>query len=128
MKTTKTFCTAILALLTMAASAQVEESLFVRVEYSQELNRFETWVSNVYDRINHNSNEEADLPVISQSYYSGYAVVSYENEPTMENWMSAPFEEVLFEGDLSMEAWMSTPFKTEEALEVEAWMTKALWE
>ncbi len=112
MKTTKALCTAILVLLTMAASAQAEESLFVRVEYSQELNRFETWVSNVYDRVNHNSNEEADLPVISQSYYSGYAVVSYENEPTMENWMSTPFEELLFERDLPVEAWMSKPFET----------------
>lgn len=116
MKTIKALCTAILVMLTMAASAQAEENLFVRVEYSQELDHF-----------SHHSNEEADLPVISQSYYSGYAVVSYENEPTMENWMSAPFEELLFESDQPVEAWMSKPFETEEALEVEAWMTTALW-
>ncbi len=117
MKTTKTIWTAILALLSIAASAQAEESLFVRVKYSQKLDHF-----------SHNSNGKADLPVISQSYYSGYAVVSYENEPTMENWMSVPFEELLFERDLPVEAWMSKPFETEEALKVEAWMTTALWE
>jgi len=92
-------------------------SNFAGVDYSQELDRFK-----------HNSNKETDLPVISQSYYYGYAVVSYKNEPTMENWMSAPFDELLFERDLPVEAWMYKPFETEEALEVEAWMTKALWE
>ena len=131
MKRTKILSTAILALLTLSIYAQEEKSLFVTVEYTPELNRFETWVSHVHDRISQYSSETAGKPVISQSYYAEYAEVSYENELSIENWMITPFQEPYFESDLLLEEWMTAPFETserEEELCLEAWMTDPLWE
>lgn len=131
MKTTKTLCTAILVLATLSIFAQEERGLFVTVEYSPELNRFETWVSHVYERFNHNSNEAADLPVVSRSYYAEYAEISYDNGLTIENWMITPFDEVILESDLLIEEWMTTSIEVSEGekeLCLEGWMTEPLWE
>lgn len=128
MKTTKALFTAILVLMTLGLYAQTEQDLFVSVEYSEQLNRFETWVSQVHDRFTHMPTREAGLPVISQTYYTEYVDVYYENDYSMESWMSTPFETMDLEEGPSLEKWMLTPFETEEELEVEEWMTVALWE
>jgi len=129
MKPTKLLCTAILALLTLSAFGQEERELFVTIKYSEELNRFETWASYIQDHfVKHNSKEVA-LPVISETYYTEYAFISYEqDELTLEDWMSNPFEANDPEEDIILEDWMSRPFGTEEELKVEEWMSKALWE
>lgn len=147
MKTTKALFTAILVLMTLGIFAQEEQGLFVSVEYSEQLNRFETWVSQVQDHFTHRANREAGLPVISQTFYTEYADVFYEDDYSMKTWMSTPFEEGFLEAKLDLEYWMSTPFETidleegpslekwmltpfetQEELEVEEWMTVALWE
>ncbi len=80
--------------MTSTTFAQAKKGLFVSVKYSHEMNRVETWVSHINDRISHHSFEEADLPVISQTYY-------YSD--------FTPFEEAFFEDGLFMEPWMSRP-------------------
>ncbi|MCP4313747.1 MAG: hypothetical protein GY790_21040 [Bacteroidetes bacterium] len=146
MKTAITLIAAILALVTVTTFAQTEEGLFVTVKYSPKMNRFETWASTIKDRISHNNTDEADLPIISQTYYAEFVDVSYENESSIESWMTSPFEEVNFEENLYMEPWMSTPFQeeklqeelpleswmttpfeTDELIKMENWMTSALW-
>ena len=114
--------------MSLGLYAQSEQDLFVSVEYSEDLNRFETWVSQVQDRFTHKPNSEAGLPVISQTYYTEYVDVYYENDYSMETWMSTPFETMDLEEGIYLEKWMSTPFDTHEELEVEEWMTEALWE
>lgn len=133
MKTTKTLIAALLVLVTASTFAQAKKGLFVSVKYSHEMNRIETWVSHISDRISHNNSDEAELPVISETYYADFADITYENESliedalSMETWMSAPFEEAFYEDALSMEAWMSAPFEEtlyEDALSLEAWMSE----
>ncbi len=146
MKTTKTLIVAVLVLVTASTFAQAKKGLFLTVKYSHEMNRIETWASNISERISHRCTDEADFPVISQTYYSDFADISYENEPLIESWMSAPFDEAFFEDaltleawmsdpfesdelqdELSLEDWMSTPFETEEIILVEKWMTSSNW-
>lgn len=131
MKTTKIISTAILVLLTFTTFAQTDKGLIVTVEYSHELNRFETWVSHLHDRFSHNGSNAPALPVISQSFYSEYTEISYDMESTIENWMIAPFGEVIAERDLLIEEWMTKPFypsAEEEDLYLEEWMTRNFWE
>lgn len=127
MKTTKLMIAAILVLLTSATFAQINKGLFATVKYSHELNRFETWVSHIGDRISHQDSDEAEQPVISQTFYTDYAHISYENEASFEQWMATPFEEAIFENGPGVEAWMSRPFKaeaSEEGLFLEEWMSQ----
>lgn len=137
MKTTKTLIAALLVLVTATTFAQAKKGLFVSVKYSHEMNRIETWVSHISDRISHNNSDEAELPVISETYYTDFADITYENESliedalSMEVWMSTPFEEAFYEDALSLEAWMSETFETdelqEEIIQVEDWMTASNW-
>lgn len=152
MKTTKTLIAALLVLVTATTFAQAKKGLFVSVKYSHEMNRIETWVSHISDRISHNNSDEAELPVISETYYADFADITYENESliedalSMETWMSAPFEEAFYEDALSLEAWMSetfetdepqnelgleewmsTPFELDEIIQIEDWMTASNW-
>jgi hypothetical protein len=127
MKTTRLIITAILVLLTSATFAQINRGLFASVKYSHDLNRFETWVSHIGDRISHENANHDNRPVISQTYYTDYAQISYENEAAFENWMATPFEEAIVENGPVMEDWMSQPFESdlsEEELYLEEWMSK----
>jgi len=126
MKTIKTFTAAILVLIGAVTFAQGEKGLFLTVKYSEELNRFETWVSNLQDRFNRNSEEKAIWPVVTETYYASYADISYEDGFFLEDWMINPFEDVLYENEVQMETWMTSPFDEEVDLEIlpmEEWMS-----
>ena len=96
------------------------------------MNRVETWVYHVNDR---NSDEVFAMnshPQISQTFYTDYAEISYEEAvfetgPYMEDWMSDPFELEAGEGDLSLEPWMTKPFEAETYIPIEDWMTTTNW-
>jgi hypothetical protein len=136
MKTIKILIAAILVLMTASSFAQGNSDPFISVKYTAELNRFETLVSNIHDRIGHYSHVEPSLPVISLTYYSDYTHISYDNEPFLESWMTEPFQESLsqpFEADglsdeLTLENWMITPFETEVLIPMEEWMTTSNWQ
>ena len=146
MKTTKIIIAAVLVLLTLAMNAQDKRVLFATIIYSHDMNRLETWVSNTPDRISCMDIEEAEMPVVSQTYYSDFAEISFENEAAFEQWMASPFEEALIEigplmepwmscpfeteeieEELSLESWMSSPFKTDDMIQIEDWMTASNW-
>ncbi len=129
MKATKILIAAILVLVTVTTFAQAEKGLFALVKYSQEMNRLETWVADIHERINHEDLNESYLPVIS-THYIDYADISYENEYNLEPWMTTPFEDVFFEESLNIEPWMNKPFETEELqeeLRLEDWMATSFW-
>ena len=126
MKTTKIIIAAVLVLLTLAINAQDKRDLFATIIYSHDMNRIETWVSN--------------------TIYTDYAEISFENEASFEQWMAAPFDEAIVEIDplmeswmakpfetkdledeLSLESWMSSPFETDENIPIEDWMTASNW-
>jgi hypothetical protein len=130
MKATKILIAAILVLVTVTTFAQVEKGLFAMVKYSQEMNRFETWVADKHEMLNHENLNESELSVISTTYYVDYSNIAYENEYSMEPWMTAPFEEAFFEENFPMERWMKEPFETEELqeeLRLEDWMATSFW-
>lgn len=125
MKTTKLIIAAVLVLLTTATLAQINRGMYATVEYSQEMNRFETWVSEIGDRISHRDIEGTDRPVVSQIFYTDYAQISYEDEASFEQWMATPYEEAILESEPEMEGWMSRAFDiglSEEELKLENWM------
>ncbi|MFO7670995.1 MAG: hypothetical protein R6W31_15165 [Bacteroidales bacterium] len=136
MKTIKILIAAILVLMTASSFAQGKRDPFVTVKHTDELNRFETWVSNIHNRMGYYRQKAPDLPVISLTYYSDYTHISYNNEPFLESWMTEPFQESLnqpFEADglsdeLPLENWMITPFETEELIPIEEWMTTSNWQ
>jgi hypothetical protein len=126
MKATKFFIAAILFLVTATTFAQAEKGLFAMVKYSQEMNRFETWVSDIDERTNNEDLNESDLRLISTTYYVDYADISYENEYSLKQWMTAPFEDAIIDENLPMEPWMNEPFETvelQEELRLENWMS-----
>jgi hypothetical protein len=128
MKTTKTIIAAVLVLLTSATFAQVNRGLFATVKYSHDLNRFETWVAHIGDRISHKDFEKANHPLISQTFYTEYAEISVETEGSFEQWMATPFEDAIIESEPVMEEWMILPFETpesEDELYLEEWMCQA---
>jgi hypothetical protein len=135
MKARKILIAVILVLVTVTTFAQAEKGLYAMVKYSQEMNRLETWVADIHERINHEDLNESYLPVISTTYYIDYADISYENEYSLEPWMTVPFEDVLFEDaifeeNLNNEPWMNKPFETEELqeeLRLEDWMATSFW-
>ena len=130
MKTTKILIALLLVLVTSTTFAQANKGLFVTVKYSHEMNRVETWVSHINDRISHNSYDKADLPVISQTYYSDFTPFEeafFEDGLFMEPWMSHPFKDDSLQEELCLEYWMSIPFETEELIQVEEWMTISNW-
>ena len=126
MKVTKIIIAVILVLVTVTTFAQAEKGLYAMVKYSHEMNRIETWVADIHERINHEGLNESELPLISTTYYVDYTDISYENEYNMEPWMTAPFEDAIFEENLPMEPWMNEPFEKEELqedLRLEDWMS-----
>ncbi len=146
MKTSKIIIAAVLVLLTLAMNAQDKRALYATIVYSHDMNRFETWVSHTTDRSNYMDIEEAEMPVVSQTFYSDYADINYENEASFEQWMSTPFDEAIIEigplmepwmaypfeteeieDELSLESWMSSPFETDENIPIEGWMTASKW-
>ena len=58
MKTTKLLSTAILVLMTATTFAQAEKGLFKTVKYSHEMNRFETWVFDIHERLKPNDHTQ----------------------------------------------------------------------
>ncbi len=140
MKTIKILIATILVLMTASSFAQGKRDPFVTVKYTDELNRFETLVSNIHDRMGYYHHVEPGLPVISLTYYSDYTHISYDNEPFLESWMTEPFQESLsqpFEAnglsdelsdELTLENWMITPFETEGLIPMEEWMTTSNWQ
>jgi hypothetical protein len=130
MKATKILIAVILVLVTTTTFAQAEKGLFAMVKYSQEMNRFETWVSDIDERTNHEDLNESDLRLISTTYYVDYADISYENEYSLKQWMTAPFEDAIIDENLPMEPWMNEPFETvelQEELRLEDWMATSFW-
>ena len=107
MKTSKIIIAAVLVLLTLAMKAQEKRALYATIIYSHDMNI-----------------GEAEKPVVSQSFYTDYADINYENEAPFEQWMATPFEEAIVEIGPLMEPWMSYPFETEE---IEDWMTVSNW-
>ncbi len=124
MKTTKIIIAAVLVIMTLAMNAQDKRALYATIIYSNDMNRLETWVSHTTDRTNYMDIEEAEMPVVSQTFYSDYADINYENKASFEQWMATPFEEAIVEIGPLMEPWMSYPFETEE---IEDWMTVSNW-
>ena len=49
---------------------------------------------------------------------------NFENDIALEDWMTEPFE-AYFESELSLESWMIIPFESADNIEVEQWMTAA---
>jgi len=126
MKATKILIVAILVLATLTTFAQTEKGLFAMVKYSQEMNRFETWVTESHESINNANFHRSDLPVISATYYVDYTDISFKNEYSIEPWMTAPFKDLIYEENLNLESWMSKPFETEKSegeLKLEDWMS-----
>ena len=126
MKTTKIVIAAILVLVTATTFAQAEKSLVKTVKYSYEMNRFETWLPDIHERLNRKVRIATDLPVITQSYYMDDSEISYTIESDIEQGMSDPYEEDFVEEDMPLEPWMSDPFETEEVQEglvLEPWMS-----
>ena len=97
MKTTKIFFATLLALLCTAAVAQQNSSLLASVKFAPEMNRVETWVYNIHDSNSEEVFARINHPVISQTFYTDYVEISYEEAifesgPNLEDWMSSPFE------------------------------------
>ena len=113
MKTTKILIAAILVLLTASTFAQMSEGNYLTANFSTEMNHVEALAYNIREHFVHSTADEVD--------------VIFEDESYIEDWMSTPFEDEIFEENLYLELWMSTPFETEENIEVEEWMTEALW-
>jgi len=132
MRTKNILIATIMVMMTASTFAQGKRDPFVTVKYSAELNRFETWVSKIHDRLGYYTQKETDLPVIFQTYYSDYTNIFYENEPFLESWMTVPFMESFSEDGLIMETWMSQLFETdelsEELIPIEVWMTASNWQ
>ena len=146
MKTTKIIIAAVLVIMTLAMNAQDKRALYATIIYSNDMNRLETWISHTTDKTNYMDIEEAEMPVISQTFYSDYADINYKNEASFEQWMATPFEEAIveigplmepwmsypfeteeIEDELSLESWMSSPFETDENIQIEDWMTSSNW-
>ena len=132
MKTTKIIFATLLVLLCTATIAQQTSSLFAAVKFSPEMNRVETWVYHVNDRNSDEVFAKNSHPHISQTFYTDYDEIAYEEAvfemgPYMEDWMSDPFELETGEEDLSLEPWMTLPFEAEEFIPIEDWMTAANW-
>ena len=95
------------------------DALDPMAKFSPEMNRVETWVYHVNDRNSDEVFAKNSHPHISQTFYTDYDEIAYEEAvfemgPYMEDWMSDPFELETGEEDLSLEPWMTLPFEAEE--------------
>ena len=139
MKTTKLILSIALVTLTATSFGQLsnfKERMFAKrnntvaiytANYTSNESRVESWMHDLRswasDRI---AKEEPEAPIVIESFVIESAEVVFEEELSMENWMSAPFETNVYEEALTLESWMSAPFETgvyEEALSLESWMT-----
>lgn len=106
---------------------QNHEVTFRHADYRVEQNKLDTFI----DRFRSWSGQMgygysvADAPRVKTRYYTSRVDVVYDLEPSVENWMTVPFEDNVAETGPAIEAWMTAPFDEgleDELVSIESWM------
>jgi hypothetical protein len=117
-------------------SRKSNDMLLYTAYYNSATNRFEHLL-HPYTGMNM-PGDRFEEPVITRTYFAGYEnnisiepwmtapfeSSVYEEEPMIESWMLSPFESDYFEPDPIIEEWMTTPFVLDDEIEIETWMTE----
>lgn len=139
MKTTKIILSIALVALGTSSFGQlrlIKERLFqkrnpqvemITVNHNyKEKSRVENWMYDLQGWTIRDSEETNENPVIIRTIRTNRVEVIYEQQMTLENWMTAPFEYRDLEENQEVESWMKTPFETGMTgmdLPLELWMT-----
>jgi hypothetical protein len=139
MKTIKITLSIALVALTTAAFGQripLKQRLFPHqnnevnyqhADYRLQQNHLDTFMERVRNWTVQLENDYtwAEAPRVTKRYYVDHAEVIYNLVPSIENWMTLPFENETSEEIVQSESWMSIPFDNclaNEVTTIESWM------
>jgi hypothetical protein len=127
MKKIKTYFILALVSLGTLLSGQAFQAEYITTGYHHTSGRVERFFNRLADRSEPMDGKGYGEPVFYMSYVVDRNNIVHENELSVEDWMTSPFDWALQENELVVEPWMEAPFESglrEPKLAVESWMTR----
>jgi hypothetical protein len=127
MKKIKTYFILALVSLGTLLSGQAFQAQYITTGYHHTSGRVERFFNRLADRSKPMDGKRYGEPEVYMSYLVDWNNIVHETAPSVEDWMTSPFDWVPQEEKLVVEPWMEAPFESgfrEPKLAVESWMTR----